>query len=216
MAFAMEHFTAADIAKFWSNVNVGKNRQCWEWTRGRQGAGYGAAYIDDGSGRRVQMLAHRVACAIAHGPAPDGKASALHSCDNPPCCNPAHLRWGSQKENTADAIDRDRASPPPSNTAYRRRDTQPKGGEVWNQTLTEEQVRKIWRLHLAGGMTTGQIAEAVGAKQHVVADVARGRSWRHLEGAPSVDELKSGGVRRGYNQFTLPRGNAREVGFSGA
>ncbi|WP_442800462.1 HNH endonuclease signature motif containing protein [Sphingopyxis sp. 113P3] len=148
------------------------------------------------------MLAHRVACTIAHGSPPEGKASALHSCDNPPCCNPAHLRWGSHKENTADAIERDRASPPPKNTSYRRRDTQPKGADVWNQSLTEDKVREIWRLHLAGGMTTSQIAEAVDATRHAVTDVARGRSWRHLPDAPSVESLKAGGVRRGYNQFS--------------
>lgn len=27
---------------------------------------------------------------------------ALHSCDNPPCCNPRHLRWGTHTENMAD------------------------------------------------------------------------------------------------------------------
>lgn len=35
---------------------------------------------------------------------------ALHSCDNPLCCNPEHLRWGTQRENVKDCHDRGRAS----------------------------------------------------------------------------------------------------------
>ena len=77
----------------------------------------------------------------------------------------------------------------------------PSGEAVHNQSLTEQQVREIWRLHLAGGLNVTQIADIVGAKKYPVADVARGRSWRHLTGAPSIDALKAGGVRRGGNGF---------------
>jgi hypothetical protein len=33
-----------------------------------------------------------------------------HTCDNPPCCNPAHLLWGTHRDNKIDSIERGRAA----------------------------------------------------------------------------------------------------------
>lgn len=55
------------------------------------------------------MKAHRVSYALANGTLP--KASVVrHTCDNPPCVNPAHLLAGTQKENMADRKARKRHS----------------------------------------------------------------------------------------------------------
>lgn len=48
------------------------------------------------------QIASRVVCRLAHGEPPEGKPWALHSCHTPACCNPNHLRWGSEAENAAD------------------------------------------------------------------------------------------------------------------
>jgi hypothetical protein len=45
---------------------------------------------------------------LAHGPLADVHEQIRHDCDNPPCVNPAHLRAGSAKDNTADALARGR------------------------------------------------------------------------------------------------------------
>lgn len=42
--------------------------------------------------------AHRVAYILTKGDIPDGLL-ILHSCGNRRCCNPAHLRQGTQSEN---------------------------------------------------------------------------------------------------------------------
>tara|TARA_R110002074_G_scaffold344073_1_gene514480 strand:- start:250 stop:597 length:348 start_codon:yes stop_codon:yes gene_type:complete len=52
--------------------------------------------------------AHRMACKLANGPAPDGKDFVLHQCDNRLCCNPAHLHWGDGFDNMQEMVERGR------------------------------------------------------------------------------------------------------------
>lgn len=69
------------------------------------------------------------------------------------------------------------------------------GEDIWNATLVETKVREIWRFHLAG-KNTAEIAKATNSPRDAVVDVCRGRTWRHLKGAPSIERLLNGGVRR--------------------
>lgn len=90
---------------FWSRVDrSGGDGACWPWMSGKQSGGYGRFSVAPGA----QESSHRIALAIALNGGPDG-AHALHSCDNPSCCNPAHLRWGTAAENALDKMHRGRA-----------------------------------------------------------------------------------------------------------
>lgn len=186
-------YATEDIDRFWSRVAISGDDECWNWTAGKNGVGYGVFYCDTGSGRRA-MLSHRFSLGVSLKKDLPRELFVLHSCDNPACVNPHHLRLGTQKENMRDAVIRNRMSKPPLNAHYRKANYI-KGEDVWNQSLTEPEVREIWRLHLAGQNNT-QISAAVGHPVHVIADVCRGRSWRHLDGAPSLKALRAGGVRR--------------------
>lgn len=73
--------------------------ECIDWPFGGHQEGYGRLGV---FGKR--MRATRLACELAHGPCPPDKTEAAHSCGRPICCNPAHLRWATPKENAADKI----------------------------------------------------------------------------------------------------------------
>lgn len=88
-----------DVARFWGKVEARGPDECWPWKGGTFANGYGAFSL---GGNNVQS--HRVACELAHGPAPADKPLALHArhCTSRACCNPAHLRWGKQAWNMLD------------------------------------------------------------------------------------------------------------------
>lgn len=71
---------------------------CWEWTGFRDRFGYGRVSWNGRQG----TLAHRAAFSVANGPIPEG-VMVCHTCDNPACCNPAHLWIGSNQDNQRDS-----------------------------------------------------------------------------------------------------------------
>lgn len=66
---------------------------CRLWMGHRHTRGYGEISMD---GKKVTV--GRAILGLCHG---DGRV-ACHRCDNPPCCNPAHLYAGDQLDNARD------------------------------------------------------------------------------------------------------------------
>lgn len=88
---------------------------CREWNRGRDTNGYGTGATING--RRIR--AHVLMWTLANGPVPKG-LQVRHSCDNPPCINPAHLLIGTASDNMTDRSARGR-NPLAKSTAEQRR-----------------------------------------------------------------------------------------------
>lgn len=95
--------------RFWSLVDRRLNpAACWPWKAAKAVKGYGRFKVDG----RLES-SHRYAYAIANDGIPDGPGHhgfvVRHTCDNPACCNPAHLVLGEQRDNVLDMHERGRA-----------------------------------------------------------------------------------------------------------
>ncbi|MDX2645078.1 hypothetical protein PV341_16195 [Streptomyces sp. PA03-1a] len=68
---------------------------------GARSGGYGRFRMDG-----VVLTAHRSSLEVRLGRRLADGMFALHSCDNPPCADPEHLREGSVGENSQDCVER--------------------------------------------------------------------------------------------------------------
>ena len=141
-------------------VIVRGSDECWEWSGPRLPTGYGRF------GRRY---AHRSAWEAANGRALGPGEIVLHACDNPPCCNPAHLRAGTTHDNIEDKCRKGRASggslPGAANPFHK---------------LTDERVMEIRRAYAGGGETYKSIALLHGLAPGHVHRIVTGACWGHL------------------------------------
>jgi len=133
---------------------------CWEFTGYRNVArgGYGRIH-DDAAGRVIG--AHVAAWIVTQGAIPAGMI-VRHRCDNPPCCNPAHLELGSYADNTGDKIARGR---------------QARGEGNGIAKLTEADVRNI-RARTATTEVRRRIAEDYGVDPSLITQIAKRHIWK--------------------------------------
>lgn len=134
---------------------------CWPFTGYRQYEGkthpMGYGMIGRGPGAKPKLgMTHRVAWELANGPIPAG-LFVCHKCDNPPCCNPAHLFLGTAAENSRDMCRKSRAF----------------------SRLSPDSVREI-RAQLALGATQASLARLYGIGHVSIWRIAHGECWKHL------------------------------------
>lgn len=93
---------AVDAAHFWAKVDKTAGLfGCWPFLGGKDRDGYGRYRVG-----LTLRSAHRTAFALANEREPE--LSVLHTCDNPPCCQPLHLYEGTQQQNMRDREERGR------------------------------------------------------------------------------------------------------------
>jgi hypothetical protein len=139
---------------------------CWEWTGARSWSGYGRFAVRSHSTWRV-VQAHRFAYERRYGPIPAG-LEVCHTCDNPPCVNPAHLFVASHAENMADMWAKGRGRPPRN-----------LGVRNGNAALTPNDVREI-RALAAAGETHRSLATAFAITHEHIGRIVRREYWRSV------------------------------------
>jgi hypothetical protein len=128
---------------------------CWEWQGCTTRCGYGRI----GKGRDGWEATHRVAWKLTHGDT--GDLYVLHSCDNPPCCNPDHLFLGTPKDNTQDMMQKGRHR-------------NAKGDAHPSSTLTDAQVGEMRALYPTTVHTFRELGALYGVSKEQARRVVRG------------------------------------------
>lgn len=154
----------AIAARFWSKVKIGNPNDCWIWQANIHRNGYGAFW----DGER-QVCAHRASYEINVGSIPEGMF-VIHSCDNPACCNPAHLRLGTPLDNMQDMWAKGRARP-----TCLRAEEHPCAKLSWDSV---HHIREIYR---RGGTSQDKIATQFGVSQITISRVVRQYNWKGTE-----------------------------------
>lgn len=135
---------------------------CFEWQRNTSASGYPRWRVN---GQKQPV--HRLVAELVHSNN-DNLPFVLHSCDNPPCINPDHLRWGTASDNSLDRESRGRA-----NRKIR------KGSEMTHSKLNENKVLEI-RQRLVNGEKPKVLAIEYGVHSAVIYAVKNRKSWKHI------------------------------------
>jgi hypothetical protein len=176
---------------------------CIEWQRAKCGRGYG--YIRNSTG---QFKVHRCSYEIFVGKAAN-KLWVLHECDNPICCNPAHLFLGTCQDNHDDMAAKGR---------HRIGENSPLA------KLSDDNVVEIRTRYASGLFTMREIASTFGVTNGLVFLIVSGRQRRNAGGPVTIgnrakkitreiaEEIRSRYIPRKFGGTRL----AREYGIDQA
>jgi len=156
----------------WSKVDVKGEDDCWEWKGFINHDGYGRTWINDKG-----YYAHRVIYDLVYPntislSAPTSSKQTgflLHNCDNPPCCNPKHLRVGTHDDNMADK-------------AAKGRTPDFSGDKGPRCKLTMEQAREARELRKQG-LTVQQLMDKFSISRASMKSLLRGDSYKEASDA---------------------------------
>lgn len=141
--------------RFWSKVDKSAGPDaCWPWAASRRLKGYGQF---NAGGRNAS--ANRFAYELTHGALPKGEGYVCHTCDNPACCNPAHLFLGTPAVNSRDMVSKGRAR---------------RGEAHYRAKLSDSDLVAIRCLRLVGAHTQRELSSVFGVSQSQIHAVLSG------------------------------------------
>lgn len=179
------HIDSKTADRFWAKVDRSRGADdCWNWLAARDKDGYGQLKING-----KQRRAHRVAFMLVNGPI-ESSSVIRHKCDNPPCCNPAHLLAGTNADNVRDKCERGR---------------QPMGEADGNSKLTTQAVAYILRSR----ESNAELARIHGVTAANIGAIRLGKTWTHVGCAPV--KYRDGRFGEGGANSKLTRANVVEI-----
>lgn len=147
--------------RFWAKVR--KTDGCWLWTGFREHSGYGKFRINRSTS---PVPAHRFSYELENGPISDPTLIVRHTCDNPPCVNPAHLLIGTKLDNAHDRDSRGRSGVVGVNNPHAK--------------LTEDQVREIRRRYTGAWGEMSPLMREFGITAPAFYAIVRRTGWKHV------------------------------------
>lgn len=155
------------LNRFWYNVDIKEDHECWIRKASLTGFGYTQLKIEGES-----VASHRFSWEIHNGNIPvikgKNRLCVLHKCDNRACVNPHHLFLGTQKDNIQDMIKKGRRHNSPA-----------KGSQVHGSKLTENQVRIIKR-SLKLGIDQWILSKIFQISAGTICNIYKNKRWKHI------------------------------------
>lgn len=145
----------------WKKIHKGSFSECWEWMGGLHKSGYGLMRIYS-----KKCYVHRIVYELTYIPIPEG-LFVLHSCDNPKCCNPEHLRLGTHQDNMDDKV-------------KRKRQYHPFGEKCGIHKLEKEDVLKIRKLYFEKNYSQRKLGKIYGVCKSTIGQIIRDETWRNI------------------------------------
>lgn len=141
------------VEDVWRRIDQRDADECWPFIGAVNTNGYGQISLNG-----KQRLVHRAVFEESTGMDP-GDLLVCHACDNPRCCNPAHLFLGTSADNMSDASAKGRLPGSPK--------------------LTSSEVREIRRI-AATGVSYYRLGKLFGVSDDNISHIVRRISWRSV------------------------------------
>lgn len=189
-AISAGDFTPSSRERFLDKVERLGPDDCWPWKAARDADGYGQFNIGNGVMRR----AHRIAFALSNGSTPSDRL-VCHTCDNPPCCNPAHHFLGTIQDNQFDMAVKGRGTSGDKNTSRMNPEKVQRGDEHYSirtpermvrgeshgmAKLTEIDVRQIRADYRSRALNRLQLATKYNVSPATIHRTVTGKNWAHI------------------------------------
>lgn len=142
------------LERFLSRIEQGDHEDdCWKWHGYKDRSGYGRIDIN-GKNYGAHRLSYEYHnnCKIKEG------MFILHSCDNPECTNPKHLREGTHQDNMKDMVSRNRQG----------------------KNLAKYDVLKIRIKYIQGNISHYELADQYNVSHYTINDIINRKIWKHI------------------------------------